>query len=81
MKNKILSIVINQNNNYFGFSIRKTEKNFILSYKESKDRFNSYTGKDYVFEHVSKLYVYLKDRLIRDGLLTKEDLIVKDIIV
>lgn len=81
VKNKILNVDIHQGRSFYSFSVRKSRDEFILSYRNTQNRYASYSGEDYRFKTVSELYSFAKEKLKKDGLLTREELMVKDIIV
>lgn len=79
VKNKVLNVDIVQGRNNFWLCIKKTGDNrFILSYKYG---WHQSVSNDFKFDTVSELYSFIKRKLKEDGLLTKDELMVKDIIV
>jgi len=86
VKNHALNVTINQNRKFFSFSVRKLNKDkqrgiqYKVSYRNARSNFVDYGGKDVVKNTVTEIYSWVKAKMIEDGLLTKEELIIQDII-
>lgn len=77
VKNKVLHINITQGHYAYAINVRKAGDQFSLLYKYS----SRVASENFRFDTVSELLLFVMEKLKQDGLLTKEELMVKDILV
>lgn len=88
VKNGVLNININQEQKQFSFSISKIKNKqkgitYKISYRITNSGFmtySTYEGEDKLWKTVTEMYGWIKERMIADGLLTREELMIQDII-
>ena len=84
VKDKVLSVDIFQEKKIFKLAITKAPgdaTSYFLCYKHSHNSNFFSSGENFTFKTISELYAFAKERLKKDGLLTIEELMVRDIIV